>query len=61
MSSSPPVYFTFKIQWEENKAIRVTNFLQFGKKRRYDLLNWICGNVYNEDFASGQGLTFGDI
>lgn len=38
-------HFTFKDHWKENQVICVSNFFQFGGKRKYDLLNLICGNV----------------
>lgn len=41
--SSP--HFTFQDHWKENQVIHVSNFFQFGRERKYDLLNLICGSV----------------
>lgn len=41
--SSP--HFTFKDHQRDNQIIHVSNFFQFGGKRKYDLLNLICGKI----------------
>lgn len=41
--SSP--HFTFQDHWKENQVIHVSNLFQFGRERKYDLLNLICGSV----------------